>query len=77
MFDVTPKFLATLKATPTADLKRIRDCGSDYLEAEDGPAKIVAHLAAKGLKRTEEQAVASTKQVLAEIEKVLVARGCR
>jgi hypothetical protein len=77
MFDVTPKFLATLKATPTADLKRIRDCGTDYLEAEDGPAKIVAHLAAKGLKRTEEQAVSSTKQVLVEIEKVLVSRGCR
>lgn len=78
MFEVTPKFLATLKATPTADLRRIRDTATDYLERPDGPALIAAHMIKKGATHfTEERAVSSTNQVIAEIDKVMRSRGCR
>ncbi len=77
MFDVTPKFLATLKATPTAELKMIKERALTTIERPADTAYAIEYVAARSKKvHTVDSMVEMINQVVSEINKVLRARGC-
>jgi hypothetical protein len=77
MFDVTPKFLATLKKTPTSELKAVKERALTTLDDSQKLEMAVDFMSVKTKKtRTEAEVIPMIQTFVGEIDKVLRARGC-